>query len=426
MSAEPIGDAERTNPLHRFAGRLVGALGALSGSPAWAMSAAEQAETLMELSQAMAQLAELRLRVLVAADRNEIGADRGATSTAAWLAAHTRQRRAAAFADLRLATSLDDPAFALTRAALAAGAVNVDQARVIVAAIDDLPREGEDAVSDFDRERAQAHLIELAAECDAKRLRECGKRLFEVIAPEEADRREGEALEAEERRARERTRFSMRDNGDGTWTGSFKVPALHAMMLKKALDAFTSPRRAGSEGLLDADGKRIPYARRLGQGFCELIEHLPVDKLPQAGGVAATVLVRLEYGTLLSGIGAASLDTGDRISAGEARRMACNAGIVPVVLGGPSVPLDLGRTRRLHSVGQRIAIADRDEVCTAQGCDRPAAWCEIHHDQPWSEGGHTTVEGGRLFCSRHHHYAHDARYAMTKLPGNQVRFSRRT
>jgi hypothetical protein len=164
----------------------------------------------------------------------------------------------------------------------------------------------------------------------------------------------------------------------------------------------------------------------LGQAFAELVEHLPTEGLPQAGGVAATVVVTVPLDQLMSGIGAAALDTGGRVSAGQARRLACGAGIIPAVLGSGSLPLDLGRAARLHSPGQRTAMAIRDRGCTADGCDRPPAWCEAHHDRPWSTGGTTTVADGRLLCPRHHHLAHHSGYDMRHLPDGRVRFARRT
>ena len=130
--------------------------------------------------------------------------------------------------------------------------------------------------------------------------------------------------------------------------------------------------------------------------------------------------------TLTTGVGAAQLDTGGVISAGEARRLACRAGIIPMVLDGSSQVLDLGRTRRLHTRGQRIALTTRDRGCTAEGCDWPPGLCHVHHDQPWSEGGVTSVRDGRLLCPRHHARAHDPTYSMTKLPGGKVAFHRRT
>lgn len=72
-----------------------------------------------------------------------------------------------------------------------------------------------------------------------------------------------------------------------------------------------------------------------------------------------------------TGLGAATLDTGTRISAGQARRLACATGIIPMVLDGDSVPTDLGRERRLFTKHQKIALAHRYHGCAATGCDRP-------------------------------------------------------
>ena len=135
----------------------------------------------------------------------------------------------------------------------------------------------------------------------------------------------------------------------------------------------------------------------------------------------------MDLETLLGGIKAASLDTGGRISAGEARRLACRAGIIPVVLGGPSVPLDVGRKRRFHTEAQRIAMGVRDGGCTAAGCDAPPAMTEAHHDEiSWSEGGGTSVEKGRLLCPSHHRRVHDPTFQHPLDKHGKVRFTRRT
>jgi hypothetical protein len=324
---------------------------------------------------------------------------------------------------VRLALALDDPGLAPTRLAFAAGRVDEEQARVIVAAVGDLPP-GE--VTPEDGTRAQEHLIGLADHHDARALRVLGRRVLEVLAPESADAQEGRLLEAEEARARARCGFSMRDDGAGTSTGWFRLPTLQAEMLGKAVQAFAAPRRAALGSHVDGDGEGVPHRVLLGQAFAELVEHLPTEGLPQAGGVAATIVVTMPLDRLTAGIGAAVLDTGGRISAGEVRRLACGAGIVPAVLGTGSVPLDLGRTARFHTAGQRTAMAIRDGGCTAEGCHRPPAWCEAHHDQAWSEGGPTSLDRGRLLCPRHHHLAHHPGYDLRHLPNGRVRFTRRT
>jgi hypothetical protein len=387
------------------------------------MTPAEQAETLVELAQTQARLTELRWRVLAAADRNEVGAKDGATSTAAWLSSHTHETRVRTNGDLRAARALDDPRFDTTRTAFATGHLTTDHVWVILRAVEDLPA---DEVTEEQREAAQRHLVDLAADHDAKQLRILARRLFEVLAPEEADKREGEALEREERRAREKCRFSMRDNGDGTSSGWFKVPTLQAEILGKAVQAFAAPRRTDPSAWVGADGRKRSYSAILGQGFAELVEHLPTDALPQAGGTAASLVITVELEKLLAGLGSAVLDTGGRISAGQVRRLACNSGIIPAVLGSQSAPLDLGRSSRLHTTAQRTAMAIRDKGCTTEGCDRPPAWCEAHHEVAWSEGGATSVEGGRLLCPHHHHLAHDSGYEMRRVPGGKVRFHRRT
>jgi hypothetical protein len=68
----------------------------------------------------------------------------------------------------------------------------------------------------------------------------------------------------------------------------------------------------------------------------------------------------------------------------------------------------------------------RDKGCRAEGCAMPAAMCEAHHLQPWSQGGRTDLADGVLLCSHHHHVIHDPRYATTRLPNGDYRFHRRT
>ena len=165
----------------------------------------------------------------------------------------------------------------------------------------------------------------------------------------------------------------------------------------------------------------------MGRAFVDYIETRPAGATPKAGGVAATVVVTMDLDTLLGGLAAASLDTGSRISAGEARRIACRAGIIPVVLGGPSVPLDVGRKRRFHTEAQRLAMGIRDGGCTAAGCDAPPAMTEAHHDEvTWCEGGGTSVERGRLLCSPHHRRIHDPSFQHSLDKHGKVRFTRRT
>jgi hypothetical protein len=331
------------------------------------------------------------------------------------------------------------------------------QADVIARALDDLP----DRVPAEIRAEAERVLIAHAGTFAPRELRHLGRRILDVIAPEVAEDQQRRKLEDEERHARRTTSLSTRINGDGTTTIRIRIPDATADRLMTYLHAWTNPRRthttahntdgtdgtdgtgiAGSADSTGADstagtgGTReaatgggagsIPYPVRLGQAFTCLLEHLDPTRLPTHGGTATSVVVTMDYQTLLTGLGVATTDTGHVITAGEARRLACTGGIIPAVLGGKSEVLDLGRSRRLYEAAQRRAMAIRDQHCRAQGCDIPAAWCEAHHLTAWSRGGKTDLADGILLCPHHHHRAHDDRYLHDRLPNGDIRFQRRT
>ena len=210
-----------------------------------------------------------------------------------------------------------------------------------------------------ERETVEHHLVDKARRLDPDQLRRAARRALEAVEHRAAvDAQEDAILRDEEAAALAKARLTLHDNGDGTVTGHFTVPTLAAMVLRKVLDAMTSPRR-GRLGETNAQvgdrcAERDP-ARERGRAFTTLLEHLPTDRLH--GKVAATVLVKIDLDALQGQFRAAGLDTGDLVSAAEARRLACGAGLVPAVLGGRSQVLDLGRTRRLFSEAQRMAGA---------------------------------------------------------------------
>lgn len=166
----------------------------------------------------------------------------------------------------------------------------------------------------------------------------------------------------------------------------------------------------------------LNWSEKLGAGFTELLEHLPTHGLNPVG---VALLVNLDYQHLLDKLASAGLDTGSRISAGQARRLACGAAIAPVVLGGRSEPLDLGREQRLHTKAQRRALSLMHDTCAAEGCERPFAWCDIHHPHAWSEGGRTDLDNALPLCGHHHRRAHDKRFALNRLPTGELRYYRR-
>ena len=71
--------------------------------------------------------------------------------------------------------------------------------------------------------------------------------------------------------------------------------------------------------------------------------------------------------------------------------LACDAAVVPVVMGGKGQPLDVGRLTRTIPDGLRRAVAARAAGCEFPGCGRPPSWCEVHHIVGWQEGGPTAL-----------------------------------
>lgn len=410
------------HPIERCVSAIGAALDDAAGSQATYLPGSVRRHVLVELSRQISRLEGLRAAVVSAS--GDIAEEDAARSAGLWLSRAGRLDRSEGRRIQRLADALDQR-YAVVSAALVAGDVSRAQAEVIVGALDALP-------SDLDtslRRRAEAHLVEQAADFGPRELRILGQRVLEVIAPDVAEEIERKAIEAGERRARRRMRVTTRDLGDGLVRITADLPALHADLLLTQLHAYASPRRdhlAGADRRDPSTGERVPYSLLLAQGFCSLLERLPREAATMHGGSAATVVVTIDHDKLTSQLATAGLSTGTRISAGEARRLACNAGIIPMVLGGASRPLDVGRKKRFHDSAMRLAMKLRDRTCRAEGCDIPADWCEAHHLTPWSKGGGTSVDEGVFLCGFHHHRAHDARYDMTRLANGDYRFHRRT
>ncbi|WKN49719.1 HNH endonuclease signature motif containing protein [Nocardioides sp. Arc9.136] len=386
----------------------------------WSMSNDDVAATLIEAARLRARVEALELRLAAEADRRHAGERVGATDTASWWAVETRQTRPAAKHRMRLAESLDR--HDLTAAVLAEGDVSVEHARVITECLDRLPADLDDPTIPL---RAEQHLLAEAQHRDPKSLRVLAKHVLTVVAPEIGEARDARALEAEERLARETAWLTMSPDGRGSVVGKFKIPELYGAMLKKTLLAFAAPKHQTAENGAETYERR-PASERMGDAFCELLERLPTASVPKLGGLNATVVVTMDIASLMGGLAPGVLGDGSTISAATARRLACEAGLVPAVLGTRSELLDLGRTTRLFTGAQRRALNLTQPTCTAEGCDWPAHLCHAHHDQPWSAGGATDLTNARNLCPRHHARIHDPAYETTHLPGGKVAFHRRT
>ena len=195
----------------------------------------------------------------------------------------------------------------------------------------------------------------------------------------------------------------------------------------------------------NADWDSLDWHEKRGRALVDLLEHLPTDRL--TGKVATTIITTITLEQLTTAthlaqlsaqlvkvkadennsktnatsttsvrptgppygpdVGAAPCDTGHHHSTSQARRLACNAGILPAILNGTSVPLDLGREQRLFSNHQRTALATFYDECATIGCTRPYAWTELHHLDPWTNHGPTDLNNAIPLCGHHHRRIHD-------------------
>jgi hypothetical protein len=165
------------------------------------------------------------------------------------------------------------------------------------------------------------------------------------------------------------------------------------------LDSLAAPQPA-ADGMPD---QRSPGQRRhdaLAEAAHRLLRS---NTLPATGGVPVTILARATLTELTTGAGTASTGHGSPLSITQLLALAGgDAEIIPVVVNQAGGVLGYGRGRRLASRGQRLALAARDGGCSFPGCDRPAAWTEVHHIIEWHHGGDTDLENMCLICRYHH------------------------
>lgn len=308
--------------------------------------------------------------------------------------AANRCTRKSARADVRLARLLVDP-YRTIAAAWQAGEVSEAQARAIVSGLGDLPT----WVSKSDLDSCQHTLVGYAADFDPDALRQLAQRMVEVIAPESADAALAERTEREARFAFERRFLRLSPDHHGSMLISGQLPIADGELLRAQIDALL-PAAASYR-----DCEQSPdRATRRADALVRLSAMTASSgQAPARGGDRPQVLITLDLEVLRSGLGrAALLDTGEYVSAGEARRLACDANLIPAVLGTDSRPLDLGRTHRLFMGTVRSALVLRDQGCAFPGCDATATMSEAHHIVPWYAGGPTSLDNGVLLCAFHH------------------------
>ena len=175
---------------------------------------------------------------------------------------------------------------------------------------------------------------------------------------------------------------------------------LHAI-----LDPLTRPRPT----TVEIDGKTVEIAdeRHYGQRVHDALEDacgrlLQLADRPATGGTPASVIVTVQLEDLLAKAGIAETTDGSQLSTDQLLRIADQAEIWPTIIDRNGVPLALGRTRRIATRGQTMALIAREGGCSFPGCDHPPQWCDRHHIIDWIDGGPTDLDNLTLLCRYHH------------------------
>jgi len=240
--------------------------------------------------------------------------------------------------------------------------------------------------------QSEQTLLGVAAACDPGKLRVAAQRLRYCVDPDAAGR---DAVKTYEKRE-----LSVATTIWGMVAIQGLLDPHSGATVLTALDALTDPPRD--------DDPRTTGQRRA-DALTELCRRaLNRGDLPVVNGEKPHLLVTVSYESLVGQLGAqpATLNWVGPISGADARMLACDCAIIPAVLDSAGEVLDIGRKARVWPIAIRRAIELRDRTCQYADCEVPAQHCDIHHKQPWAEGGSTSYEGGVLACRNHHTQAH--------------------
>jgi hypothetical protein len=206
----------------------------------------------------------------------------------------------------------------------------------------------------------------------------------------------------------DRMELSFVNDVDGMVLVRGRLSAEAAAIVRSALSPLEKPQPKDprSAGKRRADAL-VELARRA----------LNSGTLPTEGGKRPHIGFTVDLDDLRQETGIVDLDWGGTVSMATARRICCDADIVPIVMKGRSEPLDVGRAQRLVTAPIRNALIARDRGCAMPGCDRPPEWCEAHHIVFWAHHGETRVDNLVLLCSFHHTLVHNKAWIIQLIDG---------
>ena len=296
------------------------------------------------------------------------------------------------------------PVRPLLGAAINAGAVGAEHVRTTLATFRHLPK----GLSEQVVAEAEELLVGHAGQVGPAEYDRIARHLELVLNPDGI-------LDEKDCQARAEFSIGSRNPGTGLTPISGKLDDQSVQQLRQAIEAL-SKATPSADGVVDSR----PAANRRAMGLAMLASwFLRSGDGPATGGEVPRVVITIDWELMQRQLGAAATtDSGLPMSAGQVRRMLCDAEVMPAVLGTDSQVLDLGRTVRLFPPSVRRAIALRDKGCAFPGCDRPPSWCEAHHVDWWERDlGSTSYHTGCLLCQFHHTLIHQGDWTVTMEEG---------
>jgi hypothetical protein len=235
---------------------------------------------------------------------------------------------------------------------------------------------------------------EVAADGFPKHLRELRSRILAMHGHEDAFQREEDLL-------KRGCSLTKAVHDDGMSEYRLRLDPEAAAVLDAAIDPLSAPQPSDEGG---------PDLRSPGQRRAEALVEV-CRRAAAAGGAAprttkAQVIVTMDVADLRERVGYGRTLTGELLAPETVRKLACDATILPMVLGRDGGVLDVGRFERLVTPRLLAALWVRDAGCTFPGCTRPAPWCHAHHVRHWVNGGSTDLANLALLCARHHTVVH--------------------
>ncbi len=175
----------------------------------------------------------------------------------------------------------------------------------------------------------------------------------------------------------DRRYLELKQRRDGMWHLAGRLTNTVGAQLNAILDPLTKPRSTAIE---DQDGTVVdipdqrPQVQRLHDALEEACARLlKAADQPSVGGIPASVIVTIGVDDLLAKAGLAETADGTQLTTDQLLRIADEADIWPTIIDRNGVPLAFGRSRRLASPGQTMALIARDAGCSFPGCTHPPA-----------------------------------------------------